>query len=106
MYVFLSVIACHICVCFTGNFLYRQVDYHPSVHSKYFFKGVNVRCINHKLMITILILQYMKALMKKVDGFKEDTVNNSIDTNPKKIRNRPLFYVKVSLISWFNLNIY
>ncbi|CAF4934664.1 unnamed protein product [Pieris macdunnoughi] len=40
-------------------------------------------------------LDYMKSLMKKVDGFK-DTVNDSSDEIPKKIRNRPLFYVKIN----------
>lgn len=38
----------------------------------------------------------MKALMKKVNGFKEDIVDDTKPTEPKKIRNRSLFYVKVS----------
>ncbi|CAK1551172.1 unnamed protein product [Leptosia nina] len=40
-------------------------------------------------------LDYMKVLMKKVDGFKEDGIPQE-ETTPKKIRNRPLLYVKIN----------
>lgn len=42
----------------------------------------------------------MKLLMKKVDGFKVEDKETSEQTEvkPKKVRNRPLFYVKVSVI--------
>ncbi|CAG9561814.1 unnamed protein product [Danaus chrysippus] len=43
-------------------------------------------------------LEYMKLLMKKVDGYTE--VDNKDakpeDDKPKKVRNRPLFYVKIT----------
>ncbi|XP_038209851.1 probable RNA-binding protein 19 [Zerene cesonia] len=41
-------------------------------------------------------LDYMKVLMKKVDGFKDDAVTEVAPAEPKKIRNRPLFYVKIN----------
>ncbi|XP_050680009.1 probable RNA-binding protein 19 [Leptidea sinapis] len=41
-------------------------------------------------------LEYMKVLMKKVDGFKEEAENITTPSEPKKIRNRPLFHVKIN----------
>ncbi|XP_023938521.2 probable RNA-binding protein 19 [Bicyclus anynana] len=43
-------------------------------------------------------LEYMKLLMKKVDGFEENAkeTTEEIESKPKKIRNRPLFYVKIT----------
>ncbi|XP_045772794.1 probable RNA-binding protein 19 [Maniola jurtina] len=42
-------------------------------------------------------LEYMKLLMKKVDGFKEKDKEATVEeVKPKKIRNRPLFYVKIT----------
>lgn len=41
----------------------------------------------------------MKKLMKKETGFTIDEVIKENEENkPKKIRNRPLFYVKVSIL--------
>ncbi|XP_072949367.1 probable RNA-binding protein 19 [Epargyreus clarus] len=42
-------------------------------------------------------LEYMKLLMKKVDGVTEEKQKTEEeDLTPKKIRNRPLFYVKMT----------
>ncbi|XP_034831745.1 LOW QUALITY PROTEIN: probable RNA-binding protein 19 [Maniola hyperantus] len=42
-------------------------------------------------------LEYMKLLMKKVDGFKEKDKKATVEeVKPKKVRNRPLFYVKIT----------
>lgn len=41
-------------------------------------------------------LEYMKLLMKKVQSTEQDTPLQQDDQTPKKIRNRPLFHVKVT----------
>ncbi|CAH2096088.1 unnamed protein product [Euphydryas editha] len=41
-------------------------------------------------------LEYMKVLMKKVDGFTGEKEQEQHEEKPKKIRNRPLLHVKVT----------